>query len=68
MSSEHRDLQNKVAIITGASSGVGEAIAFELARHHARVVIAARRTDRLAALKLRILETVPGKSINHESI
>lgn len=34
------DLAGKVAIVTGASSGIGKATAFELARHGARVVVA----------------------------
>ena len=34
-------LQNKVAIITGASSGIGAATALELARHGVKIVIAA---------------------------
>ncbi|AUB43879.1 NADP-dependent 3-hydroxy acid dehydrogenase YdfG (plasmid) [Nostoc flagelliforme CCNUN1] len=40
-------LTDKVAIITGASSGIGEATALALASVGATVVIAARRSDRL---------------------
>lgn len=43
-------IQDKVVLITGASSGIGETTARELARRGARVVLGARRTDRLERL------------------
>ncbi len=40
-------LENKTAIVTGASSGIGAALAVLLAKEALSVVLAARRTDRL---------------------
>ena len=40
-------VQDKVIVITGASSGIGEASARLLAEHGAKVVLGARRTEKL---------------------
>jgi NAD(P)-dependent dehydrogenase (short-subunit alcohol dehydrogenase family) len=47
-------LHNRVVIVTGASSGIGEATAIAFAATGAKVVIAARRAERLDALAARI--------------
>ena len=44
------DLTGKVALVTGASSGLGRHMALTLARAGCRVALAARRVDRLEAL------------------
>ena len=47
-------LTGRVAIVTGASSGIGEATAYRLATLGAKVAVAARRTGNLDALAARI--------------
>ncbi len=49
-------IKDKIIAITGASSGIGEATALILAEHGARIVLGARRTDRLEDLARRIRE------------
>lgn len=44
------DIKGRVVIVTGASSGIGEATAREFARESAKVVLAARRVDKLESL------------------
>ena len=53
-------LDGTAALITGASSGIGEAIAVALAGQGAAVAIAARRTDRLTELARRIRDSGGG--------
>lgn len=45
-----KNIEGKVVVITGASSGLGESTARHLAKLGARVVLGARRTDRLDAI------------------
>lgn len=66
------ELNGQVVIITGASSGIGEASARSLARLGARIALVARRKEKLDALKLEI-ERAGGRALaiaaditNHE--
>jgi NADP-dependent 3-hydroxy acid dehydrogenase YdfG len=56
------DLSQTVALVTGASSGIGEATAVTLAQQGAAVAIAARRKDRLDDLAGRI-EAAGGRAL-----
>ena len=45
-----QNIANKVIIITGASSGIGEATALKLAAEGAKIVLGARREDKLKTI------------------
>jgi 3-oxoacyl-[acyl-carrier protein] reductase len=60
------DLTGKVALVTGASSGLGVRFAEVLAENGAAVVLVARRADRLAALARRI-EAAGGRALALEA-
>ncbi|MDX1542297.1 MAG: SDR family oxidoreductase [Christiangramia sp.] len=56
-------IQGKTIIITGASSGIGEATALKLAKEGANVVLTARREERLKELKSKIDKENAGKAL-----
>ncbi|MBE7161740.1 MAG: SDR family oxidoreductase [Williamsia herbipolensis] len=58
-------LAGTVAVITGASSGIGEATAHALAREGSTVVLLARRSDRLAAV-VDAIESDGGQARSHQ--
>ena len=58
------EIADKVVLVTGASSGIGEATARELAAAGATVVLGARRVERLEALKAQT-EVDGGKAMVH---
>src|SRR5262249_42583183 len=55
-----QDLHEQVALVTGASSGIGAAVARALSQRGVHVTLAARRTDRLQALSAEL--TSDGRS------
>ncbi|WP_276373962.1 SDR family oxidoreductase [Chryseolinea sp. H1M3-3] len=52
-----QNIKGKVVAITGASSGMGKAIAIDLAKNGAKVVLGARRTEQLQQLVKEIKST-----------
>jgi NADP-dependent 3-hydroxy acid dehydrogenase YdfG len=58
----NHSLQGKIVLITGASSGIGEATALALSEAGAKVAVGARRADRLADLAKR----APGEVLTLE--
>jgi NADP-dependent 3-hydroxy acid dehydrogenase YdfG len=56
------NIADKVVVITGASSGIGETIAKFLARHGAKVVIGARRKNRIDAV-VKEISPAGGKAV-----
>ena len=51
-----QNLKNKIILVTGASSGIGQACAVEFARQGARLILAARRKDRLDELASKLIK------------
>ncbi|HEX4280544.1 MAG TPA: oxidoreductase [Solirubrobacteraceae bacterium] len=58
------DQRGRVAVVTGANSGLGLATARELARAGARVVLATRSTQKGEDAASRIVSTVPGAELD----
>ena len=61
-----RKLDNARVIITGTSSGIGRALALELAKYNCRLVLTARRAERLEELKAEILNS--NSALNDQSV
>ena len=57
----NKEATKKLAVITGASSGIGERYARELFNRDFDVILVARRTDRLQSLSAELLASVSGE-------
>jgi NAD(P)-dependent dehydrogenase (short-subunit alcohol dehydrogenase family) len=57
------DLGGRVAVVTGASGGLGSEISHELARHRARIVLACRDQNAGEMTRARILAAVPAAEV-----
>jgi NAD(P)-dependent dehydrogenase (short-subunit alcohol dehydrogenase family) len=62
------DLHGRVVVVTGASSGLGEATSVALSTRGAHVVLATRSADKTATVMERIRERAPSASLEHLSI
>jgi uncharacterized protein len=58
------NLENNTALITGSSGGIGEEFATQLARRRVNLVLVARREDKLAQLRSRLLELSPALTVD----
>ena len=58
------NLENCTALITGSSGGIGEEFAVRLAERKVNMILVARREEKLAQLRSRLLELNPGLTID----
>ena len=58
------NLENQTALITGSSGGIGEEFAVQFAKRKVNLVLVARREDKLAELRTRLLELSPGLTVD----
>jgi short-subunit dehydrogenase len=57
-------LDHQTALITGSSGGIGEEFAVQFAKRKVNLVLVARREDKLAELRAKLLELSPGLTID----
>ncbi|MDX1771081.1 MAG: SDR family NAD(P)-dependent oxidoreductase, partial [Planococcaceae bacterium] len=62
------ELHGKTVLITGASSGIGEQLAFDLADAHCHLILVARREEKLITIKNEIEKSVAKVSVYHADL
>ena len=62
------DLTGKVAIVTGATGGIGYETALGLARHGAMTILAGRNPEKGASAVARVLQRVPAANVRFERL
>lgn len=62
--SASKELDGKVVWVTGASGGIGEHLAYELARHGAKLVLSGRRKHELERVKTKCIGRNKDKQTN----
>ena len=63
-----RDFVGKTAVITGGGTGIGAAIAHELARRGARVVLTSRKRERLDEVARQLHEQLRPLALGHVNV
>ena len=60
-------MQNKVVIITGASSGIGKALVYEFAKRGAKISMGARNLDELQKIETDLNNLLPTRQCSFRS-